>query len=104
MANISFLSGSIYSTAFFGITVYIFFVVIRYLIKFQRMRHFFDALPGYSSKQKHWIRGNLHLYVKNDSIDVNQISSLTRRFPKFYRVWFGPFTPVVSLVHPDSVK
>ncbi|XP_076097048.1 leukotriene-B4 omega-hydroxylase 3-like [Mytilus galloprovincialis] len=104
MANISFLSGSIYSTAFFGITVYIFFVVIRYLIKFQRMRHFFDALPGYSTKQKHWIRGNLHLYVKNDSVDVNQINTLTRRFPKFYRVWFGPFTPVVSLVHPDSVK
>ncbi|CAG2228106.1 ECM29 [Mytilus edulis] len=44
------------------------------------------------------------VYVKNDSIDVNQINTLTRRFPKFYRVWFGPFTPVVSLVHPDSVK
>ncbi|XP_063429981.1 leukotriene-B4 omega-hydroxylase 3-like [Mytilus trossulus] len=104
MMNITLPSGSFYSTVFFGISVYIFFVVIRFLIKYQRMRYFFDALPGYSIEQKHWIRGNLHLYVKNDSVDINQINTLMRRCPKFYRVWFGPFTPIVSLVHPDSVK
>lgn len=27
-----------------------------------------------------------------------------KQFPKYYRVWFGPLNPIVSLVHPDTIK
>ena len=27
-----------------------------------------------------------------------------KQFPKYFCVWFGPLNPVVSLVHPDTIK
>lgn len=43
-------------------------------------------------------------YVKDESINTDQIISLTKEFPKFYRVWFGPLKPNIVLVHPESIK
>jgi len=56
-----FISGSIVSTVLLGIFGYLLFIVIRYYVKYERMRRFYDGLPGYAPEQKHWLRGHLHM-------------------------------------------
>ena len=35
---------------------------------------------------------------------MEYFSNLTRKYPKFYRIWLGPFRAAISLNHPDTVR
>ena len=35
---------------------------------------------------------------------MEYFSKLTSKYPKFYRIWLGPFRAVISLNHPDTVR
>ncbi|CAC5364054.1 CYP4B1 [Mytilus coruscus] len=104
MAHFTLLSGSVASTFVIGILVYLLVVFIRCFVKYQRKKKFFDNLPGYSVAEKHWLRGHLSLYIKNNSIDLNGLQALVTRFPKYFRIWFGFSRPSIQLVHPDTIK
>lgn len=54
-------SGPILPTVLFGAFIYVLFIVTRFIINYQRMRKFYDNLPGYKPEQKHWLRGHLPL-------------------------------------------
>ncbi|CAG2207349.1 CYP4B1 [Mytilus edulis] len=59
-------------------------ICIRFYVNFERKKKFFDNLPGYSVTEKHWLTGHISLYVKNNSIDLEELQSLVKRFPNFF--------------------
>lgn len=104
MAYFNLLSGSVASTFVIGILVYFLVICIRFYVNFERKKKFFDNLPGYSVTEKHWLTGHISLIVKNNSIDLEELQSLVKRFPKLFRIWFGFSRPSIQLVHPDTIK
>ena len=35
---------------------------------------------------------------------MEYFSNLMRKYPKFFRIWLGPFRVFISLNHPDTVR
>ncbi|KAK7494515.1 hypothetical protein BaRGS_00014168 [Batillaria attramentaria] len=71
--------------------------LIRWLLAYCSYFKFFNKLPGETDFS--WIWGNMH---KPEILDYLQ--SLNTKYPRFYRLWRGPFNVSVSLNHPDTVR
>ncbi|KAJ8321490.1 hypothetical protein KUTeg_000960 [Tegillarca granosa] len=66
----------------------------------------FNDTPG--PKEFNLLHGNLHLSQKENfktiKLQHEQFDKYVLKFKKYFRVWFGPFKPVLILHHPDTVK
>ncbi|XP_053563158.1 LOW QUALITY PROTEIN: ultra-long-chain fatty acid omega-hydroxylase-like [Bombina bombina] len=53
--------------------------------------------------RRSWLFGHLGMFLPNEE-GLTQVNSLVSTFPKTNMTWMGPAIPVVSLVHPDTIK
>ncbi|XP_053561355.1 ultra-long-chain fatty acid omega-hydroxylase-like [Bombina bombina] len=53
--------------------------------------------------RRSWLLGHLGMILPNEE-GLTQVSSLVSTFPQTIVTWMGPVIPVVSLVHPDTIK
>ncbi|XP_053563152.1 ultra-long-chain fatty acid omega-hydroxylase isoform X1 [Bombina bombina] len=53
--------------------------------------------------RRSWLLGHLGMILPNEE-GLTQVSSLVSTFSQTILTWMGPAIPVVSLVHPDTIK
>nr|KAG5704982.1 hypothetical protein BaRGS_022824 [Batillaria attramentaria] len=76
---------------------------VRRLLAYRSYFTFFNKLPGETDFS--WIWGNLHkLKDLTYPEKLNYLQQLNTKYPKFYRLWRGPFYASLSLNHPDTVR
>ncbi|PIO40568.1 hypothetical protein AB205_0085890, partial [Aquarana catesbeiana] len=71
--------------------------VNAYITNAQRLRCFPEP------PRRNWFLGHLGLVMPNEE-GMNEVSKLVTKFTYTLKSWFGPTLPIISLVHPDTVK
>ncbi|KAM5181213.1 ultra-long-chain fatty acid omega-hydroxylase-like isoform 1-T2 [Mantella aurantiaca] len=68
-----------------------------YITNAQRLRCFPEP------PRRNWFLGHLGMFFPNEE-GLNEVSRLVARFSYTLKTWMGPTLPIISLVHPDSLK
>ncbi|XP_050413253.1 cytochrome P450 4F4 [Patella vulgata] len=76
--------------------------IVKWFIYFRSYRAIFHKCPG--ETEFHWLYGTVHLYPGPNEAGLQYDRDLPKRFPKFNRIWLGPFIPLIILYHPDTVR
>ncbi|XP_071111836.1 cytochrome P450 4F6-like [Haliotis cracherodii] len=92
------ISGTIVTAA----VIYLLYRFLQWIRTIVSRFKFYNSLPGESDFS--FITGNLHLFPVDEERRLEYELSLTHRFPKMYRVWFGPLVPSIQVCHPETVK
>ncbi|CAI9540737.1 unnamed protein product [Staurois parvus] len=71
--------------------------VTAYITNCQRLRCFPEP------PRRNWFLGHLGLILPNEE-GLTEVSKLVTNFSYTLKSWFGPTLPIISLVHPDTVK
>ncbi|XP_018427690.1 PREDICTED: cytochrome P450 4F22 isoform X1 [Nanorana parkeri] len=71
--------------------------VNAYITNVQRLRCFPEP------PRRNWFLGHLGLFLPNEE-GLNEVSKLVTTFSYSLKTWMGPALPLISLVHPDTVK
>ncbi|XP_067685428.1 cytochrome P450 4F6-like [Haliotis asinina] len=93
---------SVVQTVGTSVLLYVAYRVVKFLIWYWRFYSFFNNCQGV--KDFSWRTGNLHLFPKlfEECVAVQQ--EWMQKYPKYYRVWIGPFHPVIRVYHPDTIR
>ncbi|KAK3594417.1 hypothetical protein CHS0354_037442 [Potamilus streckersoni] len=82
---------------------YIIYSVVRFFFWYQYIKKVFKDVPG--PKDTHWLYGNLHLLPGNTGEDFVESNVKTiSEFPRYYRMWNGPFNVLLISVHPEITR
>ncbi|XP_046556361.1 cytochrome P450 4F12-like [Haliotis rubra] len=85
-----------------SVLLYVIYRIIKFLIWYRCLYSFFNNCQGV--KDFSWRTGNLHLFPKLFEKRVVVEQEWMRRYPKYYRIWMGPFLPVIRVYHPDTIR
>ncbi|XP_046578718.1 ultra-long-chain fatty acid omega-hydroxylase-like [Haliotis rubra] len=85
-----------------SVLLYVIYRVIKFLVWYRRFFKFFNNCQGV--KDFSWKTGNLHVYPQDFEKRALVDKEWMRRFPKYHRIWRGPFLPVISVFHPDTIR
>ncbi|XP_053310670.1 ultra-long-chain fatty acid omega-hydroxylase-like isoform X1 [Spea bombifrons] len=73
------------------------FYIHDYALNAQRLRCFPEP------PRRSWLLGHLGLVMPNEE-GMKEIDNLLKRFTQSFVTWFGPTIPIISLIHPDTIK
>ncbi|KAM4795545.1 ultra-long-chain fatty acid omega-hydroxylase-like isoform 1-T2 [Rhinophrynus dorsalis] len=71
--------------------------IYAYLVNARRLQCF----P--SPSRFNWFVGNLGMFMPNEE-GMTELSKLMASFSQTFKTWMGPAVPLISLVHPDTIK
>ncbi|XP_076008752.1 cytochrome P450 4B1-like [Genypterus blacodes] len=76
------------------------FKLMALIGKRKRLQLNLSCFPG---PDGHWLFGNVREF-KRDGTDMDKMVNWGKQFPYAFPLWFGPFTTVLNLHHPNYVK
>ncbi|XP_069498349.1 cytochrome P450 4B1-like [Ambystoma mexicanum] len=68
-----------------------------------RRQRLVKALKSFPGPRVHWLYGNTHKFQR-DGGDLDIVVSWAKKYPNIFPVWFGNFTPLLFISHPDYAK
>ncbi|XP_005105974.1 cytochrome P450 4A24 [Aplysia californica] len=97
------LNDQVFRMVCIGLISLLLVTMVPRIFQFLKLFRKFQSFPG--DPNYSLIFGNLHKLpaVAEDRISYGRTNMLTRH-PKYARFWFGPFRPVLTFYHPDTVK
>ncbi|KAL3862149.1 hypothetical protein ACJMK2_008137 [Sinanodonta woodiana] len=83
---------------------YFIYRIIKFIVSFHYQWSVFQKVQG--PTDYHCFYGNLHTFPKDcgEDVQIAFILNLVRKYPKYFRLWRGPFIPTIVVYHPDTVK
>ncbi|XP_067685427.1 cytochrome P450 4F2-like [Haliotis asinina] len=93
---------SIVETVGTSVLLYVIYRIIKFLVWYRRLYSFFNNCQGV--KDFSWRTGNLHLLPKLFEKRISVEQEWMKRYPKYYRMWIGPFHPVIIVYHADTIR
>ncbi|XP_067683746.1 ultra-long-chain fatty acid omega-hydroxylase-like [Haliotis asinina] len=97
-----FNSKSVVKTVGTSVLLYVTYRVIKFLVWYRRLYSFFNNCQGV--KDFSWRTGNLHLLPRLFEKRMSVEREWMKRYPKYFRVWMGPFNPLIRVYHPDTIR
>ncbi|KAM8975583.1 ultra-long-chain fatty acid omega-hydroxylase-like [Pelodytes ibericus] len=53
--------------------------------------------------RRNWFLGHLGQFLPDEE-GMEKVTKMMSKFPKYLKMWLGPLTPLISLMHPDAFK
>ncbi|KAL3862150.1 hypothetical protein ACJMK2_008138 [Sinanodonta woodiana] len=86
--------------AFFGYAIY---KIVIFVAWYQNLHSVFNRVQGPSDY--HWLDGNTKMLQDcPDTVKLNFIMGLMKKYPRYFRLWEGPFTPSIVVYDVDIAR
>nr|XP_020663169.1 cytochrome P450 4B1-like [Pogona vitticeps] len=77
-------------------------VVLMIIHLFQRRQKLLNAFRDFPGPPAHWLYG--HIYKLKNGDELQSMTKWTETFPRCFPLWFGKFSSILIINHPDYAR